>query len=174
MEVAGIDSRSSSTHTENEDIVWRRPFRWNGCAGWVWLAGPILSLEADTPTTTDADLDLRRRDSAESREKPLLWLAAHHCRTGEAHLPCQSQAAYRISEDNLLCLRRRKFVVVTTNSNHTRPIYPNLARGMALTSEPNQLWRPISLTSAGVGVRLASAVILGMFFHDAYWLGARP
>ena len=42
-------------------------------------------------------------------------------------------------EDNLLCLRRRKFVVVTTNSNHTRPIYPNLARGMALTGI-NQLW----------------------------------
>ena len=29
-------------------------------------------------------------------------------------------------EDNLLCLRRRKFVV-TTDSNHNRPVYPNLA-----------------------------------------------
>ena len=36
-------------------------------------------------------------------------------------------------EDNLLCLRRRKFVVVTTNSNHARPIYPSVARGMPLT-----------------------------------------
>ena len=36
---------------------------------------------------------------------------------------------YRIMrEDNLLCLRRRKFVV-TTDSNHSRPVYPNLARG---------------------------------------------
>jgi transposase InsO family protein len=42
-------------------------------------------------------------------------------------------------EDNLLCLRRRKFVVATTNSTHTRPIYPNLARGMTLTGI-NQLW----------------------------------
>jgi transposase InsO family protein len=40
---------------------------------------------------------------------------------------------YRIMrEDNLLCLRRRKFVV-TTNSHHTRPVYPNLAPGMVLT-----------------------------------------
>ena len=46
---------------------------------------------------------------------------------------------YRIMrEDNLLCLRRRKFVV-TTDSNHDRPVYPNLARGMVLTGI-NQLW----------------------------------
>ena len=38
-------------------------------------------------------------------------------------------------EDNLLCLRRRKFVVATTNSNHTRPIYPNLARGHVWTPD---------------------------------------
>jgi putative transposase len=46
---------------------------------------------------------------------------------------------YRIMrEDNLLCLRRRRFVV-TTDSNHSRPVYPNLARGMVLT-DVNQLW----------------------------------
>jgi transposase InsO family protein len=43
-----------------------------------------------------------------------------------------------MQEDNLLCLRRRKFVV-TTDSNHSRPIYPNLAREMKLTGI-NQLW----------------------------------
>jgi len=41
-------------------------------------------------------------------------------------------------EDNLLCVRRRKFVV-TTDSNHGRGIYPNLARDMMLTSM-DQLW----------------------------------
>ncbi len=41
-------------------------------------------------------------------------------------------------EDNLLCLRRRKFVV-TTDSNHSRPVYPNLAGEMRLTGV-NQLW----------------------------------
>ena len=42
-------------------------------------------------------------------------------------------------DDNLLCLRRRKFVLFTTNSKHNLPIYPNLAAGMVLTSI-DQLW----------------------------------
>jgi transposase InsO family protein len=41
-------------------------------------------------------------------------------------------------EDNLLCLRRRKFVV-TTDSNHGLPVYSNLARTMTLTGL-DQLW----------------------------------
>jgi putative transposase len=46
---------------------------------------------------------------------------------------------YRLMrEDNLLCVRRRKFVV-TTDSNHNRRIYPNLARALVLTGV-NQLW----------------------------------
>jgi transposase InsO family protein len=47
---------------------------------------------------------------------------------------------YRLMrEDNLLCVRRRKFVV-TTDSNHRRKVYPNLARNMILTAT-DQLWR---------------------------------
>jgi putative transposase len=42
-------------------------------------------------------------------------------------------------EDNLLCLRKRRFVV-TTDSNHALPVYPNLARDMVLTGI-DQLWR---------------------------------
>jgi transposase InsO family protein len=46
---------------------------------------------------------------------------------------------YRLMrEDNLLCVRRRKFLV-TTDSNHGRKIYPNLARDLGLTGV-NQLW----------------------------------
>jgi putative transposase len=44
-----------------------------------------------------------------------------------------------LREDNLLCLRKRKFVV-TTDSNHNRKVYPNLARDMILTAT-DQLWR---------------------------------
>jgi putative transposase len=42
-------------------------------------------------------------------------------------------------EDNLLCVRKRKFLV-TTDSNHGRKVYPNLARQMSLTGV-DQLWR---------------------------------
>jgi putative transposase len=46
---------------------------------------------------------------------------------------------YRLMrEDNLLCVRKRKFVV-TTDSNHSRKVYPNLAGEMALTGI-DQLW----------------------------------
>ena len=46
---------------------------------------------------------------------------------------------YRLMrEDNLLCVRKRKFVV-TTDSNHGRQVYPNLAREMVLTGI-DQLW----------------------------------
>ena len=47
---------------------------------------------------------------------------------------------YRLlREDNLLCVRKRKFIV-TTNSNHGLRVYPNLAIGMVLTGV-DQLWR---------------------------------
>jgi putative transposase len=41
-------------------------------------------------------------------------------------------------EDNLLCVRRRKFVV-TTDSRHNLPVYPNLAPQITPTAI-NQLW----------------------------------
>jgi transposase InsO family protein len=41
-------------------------------------------------------------------------------------------------QDNLLCLRRRKFVV-TTDSEHGLPVFPNLARTLMLTGL-DQLW----------------------------------
>ena len=41
-------------------------------------------------------------------------------------------------EDNLLCVRRRAYVV-TTDSRHNLPVYPNLARGTTPTAI-NQLW----------------------------------
>jgi transposase InsO family protein len=41
-------------------------------------------------------------------------------------------------EDNLLCVRRRKFMV-TTDSRHNLPVYPNLAAEIVPTAK-NQLW----------------------------------
>ena len=41
--------------------------------------------------------------------------------------------------DNLLCLRKRPFVPVTTDSRHAWHVVPNLARGM-VASDIDQLW----------------------------------
>jgi putative transposase len=64
-------------------------------------------------------------------------------------------------EDNLLCVRRRKFVV-TTDSNHTRKVYPNLARDMVLTAI-NQLWR-----SDITYIRLRDEFVFLAVILDAY------
>ncbi len=51
-----------------------------------------------------------------------------------------AKKVYRLlREDNLLCVRKRKFVVTTT-SNHGLHVYPNLAAEMVLTGV-DQLWR---------------------------------
>src|SRR5216684_6193334 len=91
------------------------------------------------PALEDADLDLRdeiqqialawpcygwRRVTAELRRRG--WRVNH------------KRVRRILREDNLLCLRRRKFTV-TTDSNHTRPVYPNLAGKLVLTGI-NQLW----------------------------------
>ena len=50
-----------------------------------------------------------------------------------------AKRVYRLMrEDNLLCERKRKFVA-TTDSNHGRRVYPNLARDLVLT-DVDQLW----------------------------------
>ena len=42
-------------------------------------------------------------------------------------------------EDNLLCLRKRAFVPVTTDSKHSWRVWPNMARGL-VTTAINELW----------------------------------
>ena len=56
----------------------------------------------------------------------------------EGHLVNHKRVLRLMREDNLLSLRRTKYVL-TTDSRHDLPIYPNLARRMALT-KVNQLW----------------------------------
>jgi putative transposase len=91
------------------------------------------------PPAVDPDVDLRDEMQRIALECPSYgWpriTAELHRRGWEAN----HKRVYRIlREDNLLCLRRRQFVV-TTDSHHDRPVYPNLARDMVLTSI-DQLW----------------------------------
>jgi transposase InsO family protein len=69
---------------------------------------------------------------------------------------------YRLMrEDNLLCVRKRKFVL-TTDSNHGRKVYPNRAADMVLTST-DQLWRA-DITY----VRLREEFVFVAVILDAY------
>lgn len=45
----------------------------------------------------------------------------------------------RIMRENDLLCKPKKFKPVTTNSNHSQPLYPNLTKNLIVT-KPNQLW----------------------------------
>jgi transposase InsO family protein len=69
---------------------------------------------------------------------------------------------YRLMrEDNLLCVRKRKFVV-TTDCNHNRKVYPNLAGEMVLTGI-DQLW-----VADITYIRLESEFVYLAMVIDAY------
>jgi putative transposase len=100
----------------------------------------LYRYEEDGAGRPDRDMDLR--DSIQrialdwpSYGRPRITAALR--RQGWTVNP---KRVYRIlREDNLLCLRKRKFVVRTTASDHGRRVYPNLAGQMSL-SGINQLW----------------------------------
>jgi putative transposase len=91
------------------------------------------------PRDASSDLDLRDRIQRIALQFPSYgWRRV----TAELHRQgwtVNHKLVRRImQEDNLLCLRRKKFVV-TTDSDHHLPGYPYLARGMVLTGI-DQLW----------------------------------
>jgi transposase InsO family protein len=96
----------------------------------------------DENAESGADSDMDMRDAIQ--RVALEWPSYGRRRiTRELHRrgwAVNWKRVYRLMrEDNLLCVRKRKFVV-TTDSNHGRKVYPNLARQMVLT-DVDQLWR---------------------------------
>ena len=91
------------------------------------------------PQRQEADMELR----SQIQNIALRW-PAYGYRRVQAELERQGwrvnhKRVLRLMRvDNLLCLRRRKFIF-TTDSKHGLPIYPNLAKDMRLTGI-NQLW----------------------------------
>lgn len=88
---------------------------------------------------TDPDMDLRDAIQRIALEWPGYGrprITAELRRQGWKINPKRVRRLMR--EDNLLCVRKRKFIV-TTDSDHDRKVYPNLAREMTL-SDINQLW----------------------------------
>ena len=100
-----------------------------------------------------------------------------------------------MKEENILCKPKKKFRVITTDSNHALPVYPNLAKDMAVTGL-NQLWvADITYVHLGAGHVYLSVIIdvfsrkcvgweldrrintglvigaLGMALKDRLWLG---
>jgi putative transposase len=96
--------------------------------------------EEEAGDSSDPDMDLRDAIQRIALEWPSYGrrrITAALRRGGWTVNPKRVSRLMR--EDNLLCVRKRKFVL-TTDSNHGRKVYPNLARGMVLTGT-DQLWR---------------------------------
>ncbi len=94
----------------------------------------------DTEPSPDPDMDLRDAIQKVAVEWPSYGRPRITAELRRRGWKVNPKRVYRLMrEDNLLCLRKRKFVV-TTDSNHTRKVYPNLARDMILTAT-DQLWR---------------------------------
>jgi putative transposase len=89
---------------------------------------------------TDADMDLRDALQRVALEWPSYGRPRITRELRRRGWRVNAKRVYRLMrEDNLLCVRKRKFVL-TTYSNHGLRVYPNLAAGMMLTSI-DQLWR---------------------------------
>jgi putative transposase len=92
------------------------------------------------PGELDRDVELR----SEVQKIALEW-PAYGSRRITAELRRRGWVVNRkrvqrlMREDNLLCLRKRKFAI-TTDSDHNLRVYPNLARKMPLNGV-DQLWR---------------------------------
>jgi len=95
--------------------------------------------EENTHPGHDADMDLRDAIQRIALEWPSYGRPRITAELRRHGWKVNPKRVYRIlREDNLLCIRKRKFMV-TTDSNHGRKIYPNLARTMVLTGM-DQLW----------------------------------
>lgn len=91
------------------------------------------------PQWNDPDMELREEIQQMALEMPAYGRRRITAELKRRGWQVNHKRVHRLMrEDNLLCLRRRKFVL-TTDSNHDLAVYPNLARGMVLT-RLDQLW----------------------------------
>jgi len=90
-------------------------------------------------TAPDPDMDLRDAIQRIALEWPSYGRRRITAELRRRGWQVNPKRVYRLMrEDNLLCVRRRRFVV-TTDSHHGRKVYPNRARQMVL-SGVDQLW----------------------------------
>ena len=95
--------------------------------------------DEDAAPRPDRDMDLRDAIQRIALEWPSYGRPRSTAALRREGWVVNPKRVYRLlREDNLLCMRKRKFVL-TTDSKHNRPVYPNLAEQMTL-SNINQLW----------------------------------
>jgi transposase InsO family protein len=140
-DVAGIDWKSAVYRKVAEEVTAGQRLSIERMVelGRVSRSG-FYRFNANPETGPDKDMDLRDAIQRIALGWPSYGrprITAELRRRGWTVNPKRVHRLLR--EDNLLCVRKRKFIV-TTDSNHGRKVYPNLARGLVLTGV-DQLWR---------------------------------
>jgi putative transposase len=139
-DAAGIDWKSAVYRKIEEEVKFERGLTIERMAelGGVSRAG-FYRLDPEHHRNPEDDMDLRDAIQRIALEWPSYGrprITAELRRRGWTVNP---KRVYRLMrEDNLLCVRKRRFVV-TTDSTHGRKVYPNLARQMIVT-DIDQLW----------------------------------
>jgi putative transposase len=88
---------------------------------------------------TPLEMELRDQMQKIAVESPAYGYRRITCELQQRGFEVNHKRVLRMMrQDNLLCVRRRAFVV-TTDSRHNLPVYPNLAREITPTAI-NQLW----------------------------------
>jgi transposase InsO family protein len=96
-------------------------------------------IDPDSAQKADADMDLRDAMQRIALEWPSYGRPRITAALRRQGWRVNPKRVYRLMrEDNLLCVRKRKFIV-TTDSNHGRNVYPNLAADLVRTGI-DQLW----------------------------------
>jgi len=139
-DAAGIDWKSAIYRKVQEEVKANRGLTIERMVELGRISrSSFYRFQEDGKTTPDPDMDLRDAIQRIALEWPCYGrprITAELRRRGWTVNP---KRVYRIMrEDNLLCVRKRKFVV-TTDSNHGRKVYPNLARDMVVT-DIDRLW----------------------------------
>jgi putative transposase len=92
-----------------------------------------------TALLPDPDIELRDHIQRLALAKSVYGYRRMTVELGRAGILANHKRVLRIMrEDNLLCLRKRRFIV-TTDSEHGLPVYPNLAAGLKVDGI-DQLW----------------------------------
>jgi transposase InsO family protein len=104
----------------------------------VSRAGFYRYLQQVSPKQADLLLRARLQELAVAHHRLRGYRMLTALLRREGHVVNHKRVLRLMREDNLLSLRRIKYVF-TTDSRRTLPVYPNLARHMTLTGL-NQLW----------------------------------
>src|SRR6478752_5873637 len=139
-DAAGVDWKSAVYRKVEEEVKLDRGLTIERMArlGRVSRCG-FYRFDGTRQRRSDADMDLRDAIQRIALEWPSYGRPRITAELRRHGWKVNPKRVYRIlREDNLLCIRKRKFMV-TTDSNHGRKIYPNLARTMVLTGM-DQLW----------------------------------